>query len=132
MLHAVETRVPADADSAPRSDEPDMRAIIRTLAQEAASLGIDLVDISGAISDVAAVSGRHESLFGDIVKTADSIAAGTGDVAETLGRVDTSAAEARAVLARSSSELTQSIADIKALAETSSMMSDEIESFRAP
>ena len=129
MLQAVETRIPVESESAPLREEPDLRAIIRTLAQEAASLGVDLVDISGAITDVATVSGRHQTLFGEIVKTAGAIASGTGDVAETLGRVDTSAAEARAVLGRSANELTQSIADIKQLAETSGMMSGEIESF---
>jgi methyl-accepting chemotaxis protein len=127
MLHAVQTEVP---DATPRTaPEPDLSAIIRTLAHEAASLGVDLVDISGAISDVAVVSGRHEAVFSEIVKTAGAIASATGDVADTLGRTDASAAEARAVLNRSSSELSQSIADIKLLAETSGTMSSEIESF---
>ena len=57
MLHAIQTEVPAEAP--PRTgSEADLSAIVRTLAHEAASLGVDLVDISGAISDVAAVSGR--------------------------------------------------------------------------
>jgi methyl-accepting chemotaxis protein len=100
MLHAVETAVPADATLRPTSG-PDLSVIIRTLAHEAASLGVDLVDISGAISDVAAVSSRHETVFADIVKSASAIASGTGDVAGTLGRTDASAVEARAVLSRS-------------------------------
>jgi methyl-accepting chemotaxis protein len=128
MLHALETEMPAKAMPEPAA-EPDLSSIIRTLAHEAASLGVDLVDISGAISDVAAVSSRHEAVFTDIVKTASAIASGTGDVAETLGRADASAVEARAVLNRSSNELSQSIADIKLLAKTSGMMSSEIESF---
>jgi methyl-accepting chemotaxis protein len=128
MLHAVQH---ADRDdiATGAGDAPDMHAIIRDLAHEAASLGIDLVDISGAITDVAAVSGRHQALFGNVVAAAGAIASGTGEVAETLGRTDASAAEARAVLAKSSSELTLSIADIKSLAETSGMMSGEIETF---
>jgi methyl-accepting chemotaxis protein len=128
MLHAVETAVPADATLRPTSG-PDLSVIIRTLAHEAASLGVDLVDISGAISDVAAVSSRHETVFADIVKSASAIASGTGDVAGTLGRTDASAVEARAVLSRSSTELSQSIADIKLLAQTSGTMSSEIETF---
>ena len=128
MLHAIQTEVPAEAPP-PTGSEADLSAIVRTLAHEAGSLGVDLVDISGAISDVAAVSGRHETVFAEIVKTAGAIATGTGDVAETLGRTDASAAEARAVLGRSATELSQSIADIKLLAETSGMMSSEIETF---
>jgi methyl-accepting chemotaxis protein len=128
MRHAVEIEMPAESGP-PTSAGPDLSAIVRTLAHEAASLGVDLVDISGAISDVAAVSARHETVFADIVRTAGAIASGTGDVAATLGRTDASAAEARAVLSRSSAELSQSISDIKLLAETSGMMSSEIESF---
>lgn len=130
MNHSAALQAPVEEEPVTSlGGNPDLRAIIRTLAQEAASLGVDLVDISGAISDVAAVSSRHETLFGDIVRSADDIASGTGQVAETLGRTDSSAAEARAVLARSSSELSQSISDIKLLAETSGMMSSEIETF---
>jgi len=128
MLQAVQH---ADRDdlAAKLGDTADLHAIVRDLAHEAASLGIDLVDISGAITDVAAVSGRHQTLFGNVVAAAGAIASGTGDVAETLSRTDASAAEARAVLAKSSSELTLSISDIKSLAETSGMMSGEIETF---
>ena len=128
MLQAVQHADRDDLD-AQAGDAPDLRAIIRDLAHEAASLGIDLVDISGAITDVAAVSGRHQALFGNVVAAAGAIASGTGEVAETLRRTDASAAEARAVLAKSSSELTLSISDIKSLAETSGMMSGEIETF---
>ena len=130
MLHAVQ-ETETDHFLPPADEAADLHAIIRDLAHEAASLGIDIVDISGAITDVAAVSGRHQALFGDVVAAAGAIASGTGEVAETLSRTDASAAEARAVLARSSSELTRSIADIKSLAETSGMMSSEIETFSA-
>lgn len=129
MLAAAQHRSDAEMEHERTGSEPDLRDIIRTLAHEAASLGVDLVDISGAISDVASVSKRHQTLFGDIVTSAGAIASGTGDVARTLGRTDASAAEARAVLSRSSTELSESIADIKLLAETSSMMSGEIETF---
>jgi methyl-accepting chemotaxis protein len=127
MYLAAEKRMPASAEFDPAA--PDLRDTVRTLAHEAASLGIDLVDISGAISDVAAMSVRHQSLFGDILRAAGAIASGTGEVARTLARTDSSAAEARAVLGRSSRELSDSIADIRLLAETSSMMSSEIASF---
>lgn len=128
MLHAVKTEVPAE-DVQSSQPGPDLAAVVRSFAEAATTLGVDLVDISGAMSDVAAVSGRHETLLSQIVAAARAITTGTGEVAETLGRTDSSAAQARAVLNRSASELTQSIADIKLLAESSGTMSGEIETF---
>lgn len=128
MLQAVQ-HAEIDESACAEPPDADLRAIIRDLAHEAASLGVDLVDISGAISDVAAVSGRHQALFGEVVRAAGAIASGTGEMAGTLARTDASASEARAVLANSSSQLSLSISDIKSLAETSGMMSGEIETF---
>jgi methyl-accepting chemotaxis protein len=112
--------------------EPDaaaLKRIITRFATEVASLGVDLVDIAGAIQDVAAVSGRHQSLFGDVLRGARSIADGNREIASTLSRTDENASHARAVLSQSADELTRSIADIRALAETSGMMSGEIATF---
>jgi len=110
-------------------DASTLKAIIADLSHEASSLGLDLVDISGAIQDVTVVSGRHQSLFKDIVQSAEGIAHATRDVAQTLARTDQAAGQAREMLSQSSGELGRSTADIKSLAETTDMMSGEIGSF---
>ncbi|MDO6963459.1 methyl-accepting chemotaxis protein [Rhizobium alvei] len=118
-----------NADRPDVADAARLQGIIRSLSREASSLGIDLVDIAGAIQDVASVSGRHQSLFGDVLRSAQAIAAGNRDIAATLARTDETASRARTVLGQSSSELSRSISEIGALASTSGMMSNEIASF---
>jgi len=118
-----------------QEDEPDavdlagLQAIVADLAHEASSLGVDLVDISGAIQDVAAVSARHQNVFTDVVKSAGDIAHATREVAVALSDTDQAAGRAREVLVQSSGELVRSIADIRSLASTTDMMSGEIGSF---
>src|SRR6478735_3241926 len=75
-----------------------LRQVVADLAREAAGLGIDLVDIAGAIQDAAALSARHASVFSSVTDTARAIAAANGEVARSLHETDASATTARTVL----------------------------------
>ena len=119
----------ADTETHAEPDAVALKSIIQRLAHEASSLGLDLVDIAGAIQDVAATSSRHQQVFTGVLKSAQSIAEGNRDVASTLARSEERASHAREVLTRSSAELSHSIEDIRALADASGMMSSEIATF---
>jgi methyl-accepting chemotaxis protein len=123
VQHTENGKLPGEADAA------TLKAIIADLSREASSLSVDVVDIAGAIQDVAAVSSRHQALFKDVVQSAEGIAHATRDAAETLSSTDRAAGRAREVLTHSSGELSRSITDIKSLADTTEMMSGEISNF---
>ena len=54
----------------PEADAATLRGIVQRLAEEASTLGVDLVDIAGAIQDVAGISKRHAVTFDGITRTA--------------------------------------------------------------
>ncbi len=82
----------------PEADVATLRGIVQRLAEEASTLGVDLVDIAGAIQDVAGISKRHAVTFDGITRTALSIAETNRDVASSLRETDQTAGEARRML----------------------------------
>ena len=119
---------PADA-SAAAADAETLRRIVTRLADEASTLGIDLVDIAGAIQDVAAMSRRHASTFDEVTRTALSIAETNKSVASSLRATDETAVEARRMLGESSSRLSGAVGKIDLMVEASQEISTEIGSF---
>jgi methyl-accepting chemotaxis protein len=113
----------------PEQTADQLRSIIAMLSDEASSLGVDLVDISGAIADAAAYAASHQRVIKNVVATASAIAEGTRDVAAQLGRSDAAAGEARSVLGTSATELATTASEVRGLASVTGMMSGEIESF---
>ncbi|MDH4440719.1 MAG: methyl-accepting chemotaxis protein, partial [Rhizobium sp.] len=113
----------ADADAA------KLRGIVERLAGEASSLGVDLVDIAGAIQDVAAVSKRHAGTFDQITRTALSIAETNRDVAASLRETDETAGEARRMLSDSASRLAGAVGKIDHMVAASEEIGTEIGSF---
>lgn len=110
-------------------DAPELRAIIERLAKEASSLGLDIVDIGGAIQDVAQISRSHAGTFDSITRTALSLAETSREVATTLGETDRSAGEARQMLSESADRLTGAVGKIDHMVETSEEIGTEIGTF---
>ncbi|MCV9963438.1 methyl-accepting chemotaxis protein [Pararhizobium sp. BT-229] len=124
----------SDPGTEPGDDENDSRGsglkqVVADLAREAAGLGIDLVDIAGAIQDAAALSARHVSVFSTVTDTARAIAAANGEVARSLRETDTSATSARTVLGQQGKRLQGSLAEIDHMVSTTREIGSEIASF---
>jgi methyl-accepting chemotaxis protein len=119
---------PAEAQ-ARGADAETLRRIVSKLADEASTLGIDLVDIAGAIQDVAAMSKRHASTFDQVTRTALSIAETNKTVASSLRATDETAVEARRMLGESSARLSGAVGKIDLMVAASQEISTEIGSF---
>ncbi|TCU19328.1 methyl-accepting chemotaxis protein [Rhizobium sullae] len=117
------------------ADEPEghnaeaLRHVLSRLAEEASTLGIDLVDIAGAIQDMAAMSARHATAFDGVTRTALSIAETNREVAVSLSETDRTAAEARHMLKESAGRLSGSIEEIGHMVRSSEEISAEINTF---
>ncbi|GEO84334.1 chemotaxis protein [Ciceribacter naphthalenivorans] len=111
------------------ADADALRGIIAKLANEASTLGIDLVDIAGAIQHVAGMSKRHTSTFDDVTRTALSIAETNKNVATSLRATDETATEARRMLGDSAARLTGAVGKIDLMVAASEEISTEIGSF---
>ena len=107
----------------------DLQTIISDVANTASTLGVDLVDISGAIQFVSDMSSEHHTLFGDILVRAKAIADGTRLIAEHLGKSESSAANIRTVLGTSQGALVKTIENMALLASVNTSMTGEIETF---
>ncbi len=107
----------------------DLRQVVADLAREAAGLGVDLVDIAGAIQDAAALSARHASVFSSVTDTARAIAAANGEVARSLHETDASATTARTVLGEQGKRLQGSLSEIDHMVATTREIGAEISSF---
>ena len=122
-------------DHAPTRSEktgpsPDvLRQIIVHLSQATSSLGIDLVDIAGAIQTVAAASGRHAQVFSGLSGTAREIAEANRTIASALRNTDVMAGDARNALQRSTDELERSTTGIDHMVSVNSEMTGEISQF---
>ncbi|WP_082352596.1 methyl-accepting chemotaxis protein [Rhizobium sp. AAP43] len=122
--HTVEwSPVPLEVDAAA------LRDIVQRLAKEASSLGIDIVDIGGAIQDVAQVSRSHASTFDEITRTAITISENNRTVAAALRETDETAGEARRMLGDSATRLTGAVGKIDHMVSTSEEIGTEIGTF---
>ncbi|MGR6466325.1 methyl-accepting chemotaxis protein [Rhizobium sp. PAMB 3182] len=110
-------------------DARELKSIIGKLAREASNLGIDLVDIAGAVHDTAAMSSRHAGTFSEITDAALEIASTNNTLAESLRRTDDDAARARAMMQESSARLTLSATEIDKMLSSTGEISAEIGSF---
>lgn len=106
-----------------------LRRIISDLAREASTLGIDLVDIAGAIQDVAAMSKRHAVTFDDVTRTALTIAETNNNVASALRETDETAGQARQMLGDSATRMTGAVGKIDQMVTASEEISTEIGTF---
>ncbi|WP_087002523.1 methyl-accepting chemotaxis protein [Rhizobium sullae] len=117
------------ADEPEGHDAEALRHVLSRLAEEASTLGIDLVDIAGAIQDMAAMSARHATAFDDVTRTALSIAETNREVAVSLSETDRTAVEARHMLKESAGRLSGSIEEIGHMVRSSEEISAEINTF---
>ncbi|PKA40335.1 methyl-accepting chemotaxis protein [Rhizobium sullae] len=117
------------ADEPEGHDAEALRHVLSRLAEEASTLGIDLVDIAGAIQDMAAMSARHATAFDDVTRTALSIAETNREVAVSLSETDRTTAEARHMLKESAGRLSGSIEEIGHMVRSSEEISAEINTF---
>ncbi len=109
--------------------DSNLKHVVSQLAQEAAGLGLDLVDIAGAIQDAAGLSTRHAAAFSGVTDTARTMAAANGEVARTLNETDASATQARQVLGEQAVRLNASVSEIDRMVSTTRDMGEEIHSF---
>jgi methyl-accepting chemotaxis protein len=110
---------------------PVLRQVVADLAREAAGLGIDLVDIAGAIQDAAALAARHASIFSSVTDTARSIAGANREVAQALRNTDASATTARTVLVEQGRRLQGSLSEIDGMVAATREIGAEISAFSA-
>ncbi|MBR0556501.1 methyl-accepting chemotaxis protein [Ciceribacter sp. L1K23] len=106
-----------------------LREIIGEMARDASSLGVDLVDIAGAIQDMAAMSKRHAQTFENVTRNALSIAETNKSVATALRATDETASNAREMLKQSSERLAGAVREIDHMVEASAEITTEIGSF---
>ncbi|MBY5397125.1 methyl-accepting chemotaxis protein [Rhizobium leguminosarum] len=128
-LKAIDDTAGEPAVEAGGPDREALRHILLRLAEEASTLGIDLVDIAGAIQDMAGMSARHASAFDHVTRTALSIAETNRSVAVSLRETDRTAAEARHMLKESADRLTGSVAEIGDMVQSSNEIGAEIAGF---
>ncbi|MCA2407648.1 methyl-accepting chemotaxis protein [Rhizobium leguminosarum bv. viciae 248] len=128
-LKAIDDLAGEPAVEAGGPDREALRHILLRLAEEASTLGIDLVDIAGAIQDMAGMSARHASAFDHVTRTALSIAETNRSVAVSLRETDRTAAEARHMLKESADCLTGSVAEIGHMVQSSNEIGAEIAGF---
>ncbi|APO74013.1 methyl-accepting chemotaxis protein [Rhizobium etli 8C-3] len=127
-MYALKT-VEGVADEPAGHSAVALRHVLSKLAEEASTLGIDLVDIAGAIQDMAAMSARHATAFDHVTRTALSIAETNRAVAVSLNETDRTAAEARHMLKESAGRLSGSVEEIGHMVESSEEISAEINTF---
>lgn len=109
---------------------PDiLREVIVRLSQDASRLGIDLVDIAGAIQTVAASSSKHSQVFRQLTGTAHEIADANRSIADALRGTDQMAGRARDALQQSATDLKRSATGIDAMVEVSAEITGEISQF---
>jgi methyl-accepting chemotaxis protein len=118
---------PGSDDEAGEAD--GLKQVVAELAREASDLGVDLVDIAGAIQDAAALSARHASVFSSVTETARAIAAANGEVARSLHETDASATRARSVLGEQGERLQGSLMEIDHMVSTTREIGSEISAF---
>ena len=106
-----------------------LRQVIVKLSQEASRLGVDLVDIAGAIQTVAASSGRHAQVFSALTGTATDIAEANRTIASALRATDEMAGGARSALNRSAEDFSRSTAGIDSMVAVSAEITSEIAEF---
>ncbi|WP_334542839.1 methyl-accepting chemotaxis protein [Rhizobium leguminosarum] len=131
-MHALKAIDDLAGEPAVEAGSPDpeaLRHILLRLAEEASTLGIDLVDIAGAIQDMAGMSARHASAFDHVTRTALSIAETNRSVAVSLRETDRTAAEARHMLKELADRLTGSVAEIGHMVQSSNEIGTEIAGF---
>ena len=131
-MHALKTREDLAGEPPIEAEGPDreaLRHILLRLAEEASTLGVDLVDIAGAIQDMAAMSARHASAFDHVTRTALSIAETNRSVAVSLRETDRTATEARHMLKESADRLSGSVVEIGHMVQSSNEIGAEIAGF---
>lgn len=130
---AMVLRVPGTGSTEDDSSAgaPVLRQVVADLAREAAGLGIDLVDIAGAIQDAAALAARHASVFSSVTDTARSIAGANRQVAQALRNTDASATTARTVLVEQGRRLQGSLSEIDGMVAATREIGTEISAFSA-
>lgn len=106
-----------------------LRDVIVRLSQDASRLGVDLVDIAGAIQTVAASSAKHSQVFHNLTGTAHEIADANRTIAASLRGTDEMAGSARAALKRSAEDLARSSNGIDSMVGVSADITAEIEQF---
>lgn len=133
-MNAAAYRMPeetaGDEGAAKAPPAPELlREVIVRLSQDASRLGIDLVDIAGAIQTVAASSAKHSQVFRQLTGTAHEIANANRSIADALRGTDEMAGRARNALQQSASDLKRSSAGIDAMVEVSADITGEISQF---
>ncbi|MFK5980200.1 MAG: methyl-accepting chemotaxis protein [Rhizobiaceae bacterium] len=109
-----------------QTDIDRLSAALRNLVDEASTLGIDLVDIAGAVEGMTDVSRRHVSAFGKLTTTANVISDTHKEMSKLIDQTEQSAGDARKMLAESSSGMTRSSGQIDSLMSLSLEMNADI------
>lgn len=116
----------ASEENSGQTDVDRLSAALKNLVNEASTLGIDLVDIAGAVEGMTDVSRRHVSAFGELNATANVISDSHAEMSKLIEQTEESADDARKMLAKSSSGMAQSSSQIEGLMSLSKEMNADI------
>ena len=118
--------VDVDDGKSNKNDMDSLQSVLVSLSGEASSLGIDLVDIAGVVSDVDSMSQRHVKAFAQVTASAEAISASNKEMAHLVRKTDGNINEARGMLHESADNVNDSLQRIEELVTISDEMSSNI------
>jgi methyl-accepting chemotaxis protein len=115
---------PGHADNA-----VDLRDSIGKIARDASRLGIDIIEIAGAVQSVTTMSARHVTMFAEVARTAGETASTNQTVVSALRRTEASCESAHTVLEDTNHLVQSSSQDIDTMVSSANRMTADIDRF---
>jgi methyl-accepting chemotaxis protein len=107
----------------------DLRDSVGKIARDASRLGIDIIEIAGAVQSVTAMSARHVAMFADVSRTASETASTNQMVVSALRKTEASCANAHTVLETTNHLVESSSHDIDTMVSSTNRITAEIDKF---
>lgn len=117
---------PDISEGSAQADVERLSSALKSLVNEASTLGIDLVDIAGAMESMSDISQKHVSAFGELNATANVISDNHEHMSKLIEQTEESAGDARKMLDKSSSDMVRSSNQIEGLMALSKEMNVDI------
>jgi methyl-accepting chemotaxis protein len=92
-------------------------AIVRTLAQEAGALSVELADVAGQIDEVSGRAQRQTEAFQGLCAAATDLAASSQRIGAVAGKAESTARTANSEMAESRATIERSLGEIRQLAD---------------
>ncbi len=106
-----------------------LRESVSQIARDASRLGIDIIEIAGAVQTVTAMSARHVTMFADVSRTAGETAATNQIVVSALRKTEASCENAHTVLEDTNRLVESSSHEIDTMVSSANRITAEIDRF---